>query len=163
MPTRNHPRIVTDLEREEGIAMILAVLLLLLVTGIAISAIQHAGDESALTGSARRAARTFFAADAGIQVAINQLSQGTPDLTAFNVALEGGAVTVRSGTRADAGPMPLLAAGSGPPPDGYSINLGRGFRSRLYRTGVTSLEQGGSSAELDVKLARLQIGNGSYR
>jgi hypothetical protein len=139
--------------------MVMAVLLLLLVTGVGISAIHHAGSESAVTGSARRTAQTLFAADAGVQVAINQLSQPTPDLNQFTHTLDGGDVTVRSGTRA--APGPLVAAGNGPPPDGYSINLGSGFRSRLFRANVTAIYSN-SSTELDAKFGKLTIGNGGY-
>ncbi len=152
----------TKLAEEQGIALILAVLLLLLVTALAVAAIHHVAGEVSVAGSARRAARMLHAADGGLQVAINQIAQPTPDLTPFTHALEGGDVTVRSGTRTDAVAQPIIAAGSGPPPDGYQINLGSGFRSRLYTANVTSLYRSGASTELEGKFGRLEIGNGGY-
>jgi hypothetical protein len=150
------------LNAEDGLALILAVLLLLLGTGIGVAAIYHAGGEFSLTGSTRRAARMLYAADGGIQVAINQIAQPSPDLTPFNLTLEGGDVTIRSGTRADTSPQPLILDGSGPPPDGFSINIGAGFRTRLFRANVTSLYRSGATAELEGKFGRLQMGHGGY-
>ena len=103
---------------------------------------------------------TFFAADAGIHVAINQLAQPTPDLTPFTLNL--GQTIIRSGTRADAVAQPLVATGSGPPPDGYGINQGSGFRSRMYHASVTALYPNAGSSELDAKFGRLEVGNGGY-
>jgi hypothetical protein len=154
-------RTLRELGRDEqGVAMVLAVLLLLLVTGVGIAAINHAGSETAMTGSARRTLSTFFAADAGIHVAINQLARPTPDLNPFTLNL--GQTTIRSGTRADAVAQPIVAAGSGPPPDGYGINQGSGFRSRMYRANVTALYPNAGASELDAKFGRLEVGNGGY-
>jgi hypothetical protein len=150
------------LSEEHGVALIIAVLLLLLVTAIGVAAIHHAGDELSVTGSARRSARMLHAADGGLQVAINRISQPSPDLTPFTHTLEGGDVTIRSGTRNDTVAQPIIAAGSGPPPDGYGINIGSGFRSRMYQANVTALYRSGSSTELEGKLKKLEIGNGGY-
>jgi hypothetical protein len=152
----------TRLNEEQGVALIIAVLLLLLVTAIGVAAIHHAGDEASVAGSARRSARMLHAADGGLQVAINQIAQPTPDLTPFTHTLEGGDVTIRSGARTDTAAQPIIAAGSGPPPDGYQINVGSGFRSRLYRANVTSLYRSGANSELEGKFGKLEIGNGGY-
>jgi hypothetical protein len=160
--TKIHDIVVGTLAREEGVALVMAVLLLLLGTGISVAAIFHAGGDFSLTGSSRRATRMLYAADGGIQVAINQIAQPTPDLNPFNLTLEGGDVTIRSGTRDDTVAQPLLATGSGPPPDGFSINIGSGFRTRLYRANVSSFYRSGATAEVEGKFGRMESGHGGY-
>jgi hypothetical protein len=51
------------LRNEEGVALIMAILLVLLGTAIAFAAILHAGGDFSLTGSSRRAVRMLYAAD----------------------------------------------------------------------------------------------------
>ena len=149
---------------EPGVAMILTILLLLLITGIGIAAVEHAGNESILSGSSRRWTRTFFAADAGIQMALSQIAQSPPDLTQFTFQLENGAMDVRSGSRSDIGPQPIESVGVGAPPDGYSINVGSGFQSRLYKANATAEVTSAQTAtvELEAKFAKLDSGGGGY-
>ena len=141
--------------------MILTILLLLLISGIGIAAIEHAGDESVLAGSSRRWTRTFFAADAGIQMALSRISQNPPDLTQFNFTIDNNSTTVFSGTNAG-GPAPMQSVGVGAPPDGYSINLGTGFQSRLYKAEVAARGPANSVMELEAKFGKLDSGGGGY-
>ena len=53
--------------------MLMAILLLILVTGIGIAGIQHAGSEASGTARGRRAAMTFYAADSGIQMVMSKI------------------------------------------------------------------------------------------
>ncbi len=147
-------------KQEAGVAMILTILLLLLISGIGIAAIEHAGDESVMAGSSRRWTRTFFAADAGIQMALSRISQDPPDLTQFNFTLENGRTLVQSGTAA--GAAPIESVGVGAPPDGYSINLGTGFQSRLYRAEVVALGPALAQVTLEAKFGKLDSGGGGY-
>ncbi len=146
--------------QEAGVAMILTILLLLLISGIGIAAIEHAGDESVMAGSSRRWTRTFFAADAGIQMAISQISQDPPNLTQFNFTI-GNNTAVFSGTMAG-GIAPLESVGVGAPPDGYSLNLGSGFQSRLYKANATARNGTTAAVELEAKFAKLDSGGGGY-
>ena len=140
--------------------MILTILLLLLISGIGIAAIEHAGDESVLAGSSRRWTRTFFAADAGIQMALSQISQNPPDLTQFNFLIDNNSTTVFSGAAGVLGP--IESVGVGAPPDGYSINLGTGFQSRLYRAEVVALGPALAQVTLEAKFGKLDSGGGGY-
>ncbi|MEE8556506.1 MAG: PilX N-terminal domain-containing pilus assembly protein [Myxococcota bacterium] len=145
-------------KEEAGVAMILTILLLLLVSGIGIAAIEHAGEESVMAASSRRWTRTFFAADAGIQMALSRIAQTPPDLTQFTFTLENGATLVQSGTAA--APAPIQSVGSGAPPDGYSINLGAGFQTSLYRAQVAALGPAAATVQLEAKFAKLDSGAG---
>ncbi len=148
---------------ERGVALILAVLLLLLVSGVGIAAIEHSGQESAAAGSRRRTATTFYAADAAIQYATNQLSRSPAVLDAFQLTLADG-TTIRSGPRSAAAAEPLTALGTGPPPDGACINLGGAcFRSDLYRATVSALGPATGAAELEGQYSVVQAGTGGYR
>jgi hypothetical protein len=149
-------------EGEQGIAMILTILLLLLISGIGIAAVEHSGNESIMSGSARRWTRTFFAADAGIQMALSQIAQTPPDLNQFTFQLENGATNVRSGSLADASAQPIESVGVGAPPDGYSINVGSGYQSRLYKANATAFGPASARVELEAKFAKLDSGGGGY-
>lgn len=148
--------------REAGFAMIIAVLLVLLTSAIAISAIEHSGTESAVSGRFRRSAVTFYAADAGIQVAVNQVNQVPPNIAPFNLTTADG-TTFRSGSKAAAAAQPLVLLGSGPPPDGYCIGTGAAcFRTDIYRTQVTAFAIDGAATELESQFSVLQAGTGGY-
>ena len=118
-----------SVRREDGIALLIAVLLLMLVSAIGIAAIEHSGGELASGGRARSSTVAFYGADAGLNLAVNQIAQEPPDLTPVNVTLTDGTL-VRSGTRTDTVPQPLLKGGTGLPPEGYSLNTGSGYVNR---------------------------------
>lgn len=140
---------------EAGMAMILTVMMLLLLSAIAVSAIQTAGSEYARGGSARRTARTLFGAEAGLQVSMNQIAQATPNLSAFTYTLTDG-TSYRSGTKAAGSAQPIQRVGTGSPPEGYSLNVGAGYVSDVYRANVTASSADGSSVELEAQLGRLE-------
>src|SRR5262249_20266639 len=54
-----------ELRDESGMALLIAVIVLLLMSALALSALQHAGDESQGSGSARRKDATLYAAESG--------------------------------------------------------------------------------------------------
>ena len=58
---------------EAGVALILTVLMLLLVSALGLSALQHAGDEQTVAASSRRKLSLVYAADAALNVASDQL------------------------------------------------------------------------------------------
>jgi hypothetical protein len=141
-------------QAEAGIAMLIAVLLLLLISAIGLAAIDHSGTEAARVGIARTRARSLYAADAGVQAAINQLRQGTPVLTGFEYPLSG--AIVRSGPRTASAPQPIEPSGTGAPPEGYAIEVGgSGFVNQLYRIRTTGRSDGGAVRELEAKVSRL--------
>jgi hypothetical protein len=148
---------------EAGVALILAVLLLLMISGIGIAAITHSGDDASLAGSTRRSTVTFYGADAGIQYAINQVRQSPPATDPFSFALADG-TTLRSGDRSAGSAQSIPSLGSGPPPDGACINIGAScYRRDLYRATVSAFGAAASAAELEAQLAVVRIGTGGYR
>lgn len=146
--------------REDGIALVTAVLLLLLVAATAISAIDFSGQELQAGGRARASMRTLYAADAGIQYALQRV-QPPEDLTSFTLNLNS-ELTVESRTRTQGTPQPISEAGVGEPPDGYSINVGSGFVSEVYDINVTATGANGATSELEAKLSSLKPNSGSF-
>lgn len=61
------------LKKKKGVALIIALLMLLVLTLIGISSIRTTTFETSISGNERMKADAFYAAEAGIQVAINQV------------------------------------------------------------------------------------------
>ncbi len=148
-------------EREQGLALLVTMFILFLIAAIAMTSIRHSGEEAAGSGRTRAAMRALYAADAGIQFAINRIAQSPPQLDAFDITVPGNR-QVQSRTRSDAGPLPIAQTGTGAPPEGYSINVGSGYVNELFRVNVTAEGQDLGVAQLEAKMARLTAGGGSY-
>jgi Tfp pilus assembly protein PilX len=152
----------TDRARgEDGIALILAVLLLLLVSGIGIAAIDHAGEDAAVTGRSRRTSTTFYAADAGVHLTISRLTRFPPDVSAFSLTTPHGTV-IRSGPRTATVAQPIQQLGSSAPPDGFAIGVGGGYSVDTYKTEVTAIGPDNATQEVEGKFYSLSAGSGGY-
>jgi hypothetical protein len=149
----SHDRYRRGGREESGIALVTAVLLLLLVAATAISSIDFSGRELQAGGRARATMRTLYAADAGIQFALQQVQPPT-DLSAFD--LDVGGIEVQSRERDVVGEQDIDEAGVGEPPEGYAINIGSGFINELYDINVTAVGANGSTAELEAKVGALR-------
>jgi Tfp pilus assembly protein PilX len=65
------------LREEKGVALVIALLMLLILTLIGISSINTTTYETSISGNERVRTGAFYAAEAGIQVAINQIPDNT--------------------------------------------------------------------------------------
>jgi Na+-transporting methylmalonyl-CoA/oxaloacetate decarboxylase gamma subunit len=63
---------------EKGVALIIVLLMLLILTLIGISAISTTTFETNISGNERVGTNAFYAADAGVQVGLNQLPNTNP-------------------------------------------------------------------------------------
>ena len=77
-------------KREQGMALLLSAVILMLVSMLAFSALQHSEQEATSGARSRSSLRTIYAADAGIELALSRLTQSPPDLSAFSVGLANG-------------------------------------------------------------------------
>jgi Tfp pilus assembly protein PilX len=66
------------LKEERGVALIIALLMLLVLTLIGISSISTTTFETSISGNERVRTDAFYAAEAGIQVGINQIPDTNP-------------------------------------------------------------------------------------
>ncbi|MGH0030899.1 MAG: hypothetical protein ACQGVC_13990 [Myxococcota bacterium] len=146
--------------REEGVTLLITVIMILLVGILVLTSIGHSGDESVAGARARSTARALHAADGGMQLALTRVTQNPPNTGPIDVTVDG--ISVQSRTRADATPQNLDSLGSGPPPEGYGINAGSGYVAELFRVDITSSGPTGSTAELQSKLYRFDGAAGGY-
>ena len=65
------------LREEKGVALVIALLMMLVLTLIGISSIGTTNFETNISGNERVRTDAFYAAEAGIQVAINQVPDNT--------------------------------------------------------------------------------------
>src|ERR1700687_2598625 len=63
---------------QRGVALLIAIFALLLISGVAISLIVMAGTESAVDGNYRGSTQAFYAAYSGLEEARGRLSGGHP-------------------------------------------------------------------------------------
>jgi type II secretory pathway component PulK len=154
MSTRNQRK------REEGVALITAVLILIIVATVAVSALKGSEEELRAGGRSRSAMTSFYAAEAGIDYAENRV-RPPRDLTAFNFTLSDG-TTVQSRKREESAPQDIADEGLGNPPPGYSINIGSGFQNELFNLNVTASRPSTPTSEIEVKMGILTTNAGAY-
>ncbi len=149
---------------EAGIALLIAVMMLLMVSAIGLAAIDRAGSQAQVAGHARRTTTTFYAADAGVEYARQRVFERPPNLESFQVTLDDGQTSFRSGTRTDTSAQDVTPPDSGPPPDGFSINVGGAgaFVSQNTTFSVTAAGPGNSAIELESRVAQTVSGYGRY-
>ncbi len=70
--------IISNGVNDKGVALVIALMMLLVLTLIGINAITTTTFETSISGNERIATDAFYAAEAGIQVALNQIPDTTP-------------------------------------------------------------------------------------
>lgn len=144
--------------REQGAALLVTSLILVVVGALAFTAMRNSEIESTSSARSRANTRTFYAADAGIQLAVNRLAQEPADLSAFDVDLAND-LNVQSRTREEATPQALDQIGLGETQEGETLGVGAGVGSvtRVYLVTVTASAPNGSTAEVEAKVARSSV------
>ena len=163
-----HP-VIRELRGESGIALLIAVLLMLMVSAVALSALDRARSEGMGSTASRQKIATLIAADAGLRLVESQLSNGagiSPDTsplqdTAFIMADNGLATSFRTGEIGSAAALPILKVGS-TVKEGGQLNVGGAgtFSYGVYRTGVVASDPGGASVQLNAQWTVLEGGSG---
>jgi len=120
---------------EKGFALIIALLILLVLTLIGISAINTTTFETSISGNERVGTDAFYVAEAGIQIGLNQL----PDTTRIWVP-KGGILgkdsSCWSGSPLDqSSPKSLKSLGVYPPPIGTDPSVWEFKRFQVDTTG----------------------------
>ena len=116
---------------ERGIALIVALMILLVLTLIGISAIGTATFENRISGNERLGNNAFYAAEAGIEVGFNRL----PDVSSFSGTV--GDVNYQSGTFSDSTPQRSTHLGKTTVPPGFSLDSDGGYDAELYQASAT--------------------------
>ena len=146
--------------RQSGFALVTAIVILVLVSGVVVNLIDYSSQELQAGGRSRATLKNLYAADSGIQLSLQRI-QLPQDLTAFSFTMTDGTV-VESRSRTDATPQDIQFLGAGAPPDGYMINQGGGFVNELFLLNVTAEARNNGVSELEAKLGSLQPNAGAY-
>jgi Tfp pilus assembly protein PilX len=156
---------------ESGAALLIAVVLLLLMSALGITALQHAQDEASASGRSRRKDATLYAGEAGLaMVQSNLLSRYNATATsAFTIdepALVndgyGNPIAVRSGRPENSVPEPIGAgANVAEAPDGFLINMGNQSAQSFsaVRADIVATDAGNGTVHLQAQY-RLHEGGG---
>ncbi|HTO55447.1 MAG TPA: PilX N-terminal domain-containing pilus assembly protein [Myxococcota bacterium] len=176
-------RLTRDLRDQSGMALLISVIVLLLMSALALSALQHASEESTGSGTARRKDSTLYAAESGMAVYRTRLfnaSYGTagPDgLTLNEPTLVtdsfGSPIHVMSGSPDNGDlpgggdtPSPLTIDKQSFIPPGYEKNLqtngGMSFMGAL--ADITARDAGAGLVHLQsqFRIPSGEAGNGTY-
>jgi hypothetical protein len=149
--SERNTRSILGLRDESGMALLIAVILLLLMSALGLAALQHSSDESAGSGRSRRKDSTLYAAEAGQAMAANIMFANWDAMASTEFFIDepnmvtdafGNPIAVRSGTPGPAG-LPATPAkiddqqsgmkSNSKPKDGFMLNIGNANR-RTFTT-----------------------------
>ncbi len=154
----NHGR----LRDERGAALLISVVLLLLMSALGITALQHAQDEASASGRSRRKDATLYAAEAGLAQAQSIMLAGTSapgGIAPFTInapALvsdgHGNPIAVRSGRPTNPVPESIDGNGSGlgETPDGYQLGAGAPV-FHAVRADIVATDSGNGTVHLQAQ------------
>jgi Tfp pilus assembly protein PilX len=89
------------LKNEKGVALVIALIMLIILTFIGISSISSSVFESRISGNERVGSSAFYAAEGGVNVGISRI----PDITAYSGTI-GSDESFWSGRSIDSSPQP---------------------------------------------------------
>ena len=100
------------LRKEKGVALVIALLMLLVLTLIGISSIGTTNFETSISGNERVRMDAFYAAEAGIQVAINQVPDNTSPIPRTKIKED--SYYWSGGAKDEGSPTSLMSLGLSP-------------------------------------------------
>lgn len=119
-------------KNEQGSVMLVALVVMVLLSLLGVAFLTLSNTESFVASNTLWSEGAFYAAEAGVQAGIDQLS---PNVTAATQAVPvttiGTNYQYRSGRRTDTTPQPIQFLRSGTSP-GYSIEAGTGYNPSGY-------------------------------
>ncbi len=127
---------------QKGVALVVALVMLLVLTLIGMASISSTLYESKITGNERFGAAAFYAAKGGVDVGISRL----PNLIAYSGNI-GSDETYRSGRMVPGSPQPSVYLGPMGRP-GYDVN----WTFRRYQVNATG-ESFGARKEIEVQVS----------
>jgi type IV pilus assembly PilX-like protein len=181
MTHTTHQSLVRAARSQDGMALLIAVIVLLLMSALGLAALQHAGDEASGSGRARRKDATLYAADSGIkmiQVKLLTTYVASPTMSPVNLDEPtlvkdgfGNPIAIRSGAPQN-GTIPAAPASIAADPnvpsenaEGYMLNQGNqgSQQFRPVRADVTALDIANGMVHLQAQFSVLEgSGGGSY-
>ena len=161
----------TNDTHEEGIALLMTVMLLLMVSAIAVTSLSRVGDEASVSKNSVRQISNFTAAEAGMALVKAQLEgpqvNGFPDTTpldrqnffrAHSAAGDNNlGVSLRTGTLDNQAALQIEKVGEDDTEGGASeLREGAfipGSATLIYRVNVIASDPGGGAAQIQAQFA----------
>lgn len=120
------------LHDERGITLVVVLVVMVILLSIIGAGLLFSGINTKITANYQTGTKAFYAADTGINSALNQLTSDPATATAALSRNMGGGLAYRSGRRNDSTPQPLEFLRA-QPQSGYSLNSGTGYNAAGYR------------------------------
>jgi hypothetical protein len=156
---------------QHGIALLIAVVLLLMVSALGLTALQSAQDEATGSARGRRKVMTLYAADSGLKLVEDQLAGATAQYPNRNPITSGtmmedqwgGMTSIRTGEAENPVPQAIQRVGKGNL-EGFQLNVNSAgsFAYGIYRTGLVATDNTGGVVELQAQYS-VNEGSESYK
>jgi Tfp pilus assembly protein PilX len=130
------------LRDQKGVALAIALLMLLVLTLIGISSMSTAWFETKISGNEWFGSQAFYAAKGGVEVGINNL----PNITAYSGNI-GSDETYRSGISTSSSPQPLIDLGLM-----QKGGFGATWQFERYQINATGSSFVGATREVEVQV-----------
>jgi len=160
-----------SLHDQHGVALLIAVVLLLMVSALGLTALQSAQDEATGSARGRRKTMTLYAADSGLKLVEDQLASATSQypnrnpISNSSVTTDhwGGTTSVRTGTAETSVPQAIQRVSKGSM-EGFQLNVNASgsFSYGVYRTGIVATDTTGGVVELQAQYS-VNEGSDSYK
>ena len=144
---------------DAGVALIVTILLLLMISALGVAALQHAGDEATDGVSSRRKLSMVYAADSGLALVLDKLTGTTqfPDTSPVNepallIDAAGFPLGARTGNTQTSVPQAVMRVGRTTSPGSQlNVNSSNTLSFGVYRTGVVATDSGRGSVQLQAQ------------
>jgi Tfp pilus assembly protein PilX len=156
---------------QHGVALLIAVVLLLMVSALGLTALQSAQDEATGSARGRRKIMTLYAADSGLRLVEDQLASATAQypnrdpISNASVTTDhwGGTTAIRTGTAETTVPQAIQRVSKGNL-EGFQLNVNSAgsFSYGIYRTGIVATDTTGGVVELQAQYS-VNEGSDSYK
>lgn len=156
---------------EHGIALLIAVVLLLMVSALGLTALQSAQDEATGSAHGRRKVMTLYAADSGLKLVEDQLASATAMYPNRNPIAQssvmqdqwGGTTAIRTGEAKSPVAQAIQRVSKGNV-EGMQLNVNSAgsFSYGIYRTGMVATDSTGGVVELQAQYS-VNEGSDSYK
>ncbi len=140
---------------EKGSALVIALLLSLLLFSLGMALLAVSETENLIAANDQFAEGAFQAAEASVQVALDQIGIGSTDLVVPETDI-GSSYTFRSGRRDDVAPQPpqLIATTPG---TGFSVGVSTGYNAGGYHFEIYELTGTGTGPRNTEREVEVQV------
>ncbi|HEY7169090.1 MAG TPA: pilus assembly PilX N-terminal domain-containing protein [Candidatus Binatia bacterium] len=119
------------LRKDNGITLVVVLMIMTILLSVIGGGLLFSGINTKITGNYQTGTKAFYAADTGINAALNQIT-ADPNAAIAAVSYDfGNGLSYRSGHRSDTSAQPLTYKGT-VPQSGYSLGSGTGYNSVGY-------------------------------